>query len=92
MPSPEIWVRRTFELPERKLKEPHLVLYHDEDAAVYLNGILAVKTSGYTTGYENFPITPEAAAALKPGKNVIAIHCTQTSGGQYIDAGIVDVK
>lgn len=88
----DIWVRRGFELPEGKLKDPHLVLFHDEDVEVYLNGVLAFKTTGYTTNYETFPISPEAAAALKPGKNVIAIHCQQTGGGQYVDAGIVDVK
>ncbi len=58
---------------------------------VYINGVLALRTSGYTSGYEAFPLTAAGKAALKPGKNLIAIHCHQTGGGQYIDFGLVDV-
>ncbi len=45
----------------------------------------------YTTQYEPLPLNADARAALKPGKNLIALHCHQTGGGQYIDAGLVQV-
>ena len=67
-------------------------MHHDDDAEVYLNGELAAKVRGYTSQYEPFSIHPEAARSLHPGKNIIAIHCHQYSGGQYIDAGMVDVQ
>jgi hypothetical protein len=37
-------------------------------------------------------LRPEAVATLKPGENTMAIHCKQTTGGQFIDAGLVEVK
>ncbi|MBI3866505.1 MAG: glycoside hydrolase family 2 [Planctomycetia bacterium] len=91
--TPDIWIRRTFNLPEKQsLDNLYLVMHHDEDAEVYLNGVLATKTAGYTTDYQWFGIRPEARKALKSGKNVIAIHCKQTGGGQYIDAGLIELK
>ena len=90
--TPDIWIRRTFELSDTTpLDGLQLVMHHDEDAEVYLNGELAAKTSGWTTDYQWFEIRPAARRTLRPGKNVIAIHCRQTGGGQYIDAGLVSV-
>ncbi|MBN1418776.1 MAG: DUF4965 domain-containing protein [Planctomycetes bacterium] len=87
----EIWLRRTFAL-DAVPKAALLRVHHDEDAQVYINGILACRARGYTTGYEEFEIRPEAAATFRRGTNTIAVHCRQTTGGQYIDAGLVEVK
>ncbi len=56
---------------------------------MFLNGVLAAKADGYTTAYEPLSIRKEARAVLVRGSNLIAIRCHQTTGGQYVDAGIV---
>jgi hypothetical protein len=58
---------------------------------VYINGVLAASAAGFTTDYEEVPLTPAGKAALKAGKNVIAVRCRQTGGGQYIDVGFARV-
>jgi len=87
----DIWIRRSFDLADTKMESPHLRIHHDEGAKVYINGKLVVDATGYTDSYVLIPLGEEFRSAIKKGKNVIAIHCHQTDGGQYIDAGIVDV-
>jgi len=87
----DIWLRRQFDWPTDKIAKPELMVHHDEDVEVYINGVLAGKAGGYICEYEEMAMTPEGAAALKPGKNVFAVHCHQTTGGQYIDVGIISV-
>ncbi len=89
----DIWLRREVTLPAEAFPEPYLTLFHDEDAEVYFDGVLAAKVKGYNTAYEETPITPEALALLKQGKKIVmAVHCHQTTGGQYIDFGLSAVK
>jgi len=87
----DIWIRREFTLPETKFNDLQWSIHHDEDAEVYLNGVQALSVTGYISDYENVPLSAAAKAALKPGQNVIAVHCHQTQGGQYIDVGFADV-
>ncbi len=90
--TPDVWVRRTIDVPARDPGRLVLLLLHDEDAEVYLNGVLAARAEGYNTDYEEMAISEAARAAIRPGKNVLAIHCRQTGGGQSIDAGLAAIK
>ncbi len=88
----EIWIRRNFRLygvKEEDLPDLCLRMFHDEDTEVYINGVLAMTTTGYNTSYQLFEISAAARQAINlSGDNVLAIHTKQTSGGQYIDAGL----
>jgi hypothetical protein len=86
----DIWLRKTFTLSAadaRNAEQLILDLYHDEDCEVYINGVLVLEAQNYTTDYQQFQMK-DADKAFKSGTNVIAIHCKQNRGGQYIDAGI----
>jgi hypothetical protein len=89
----DIWLRRTVDLPvpAGNLTAPHLRVHHDDDAQVYLNGTLVAELPGANSGFTYVPLTGAARAALRAGKNTIAVHAHQTRGGQFIDVGLVDV-
>lgn len=83
-----VWARRefTFSGPTEGL---YLRIFHDEDAVVYLNGTQIADLKGYTTAYEDLPLDAKARGLLRQGRNVLAISCRQTGGGQGLDAGFV---
>jgi hypothetical protein len=84
----DIWLRREFTVTDLKNGEVRLAMHHDEDVEVYLNGVLASKAPRWTSDYEEFEVSPEAVKSLKRGRNILAVHCRQKTGGQYIDAGV----
>ncbi len=88
----EIWLRREFTLPEELPAAPLFRCHHDENVQIFVNGVPAAAAGDYTTEYQLLPMSGEAKAALKPGKNILAVHCKQTAGGQYIDVGLVELK
>lgn len=88
----DVWIRRTFNpgnLTPQQIARLVLRDYHDEDIEVYINGILAYSAPGFISNYEYHPLSNEARQSLLPNAtNTIAVHCHQTTGGQYIDVGI----
>ncbi len=92
--SDDIWLRRTFKIDDAKFTAGNvrLQIHHDEDAEIYLNGIKVAELVGFTTDYVTIPLDAVAQKALRSGENVIAVHCHQSTGGQYIDLGLVEVK
>ncbi|WP_158795539.1 glutaminase family protein [Pedobacter sp. L105] len=84
----DLFIRKQFQvsaLPKGKL---FLKLYQDDDAQVYLNGKEIANVTGATGNYVMIPLTGAAKSAIKMGVNVLAIHCLNTGGGAWLDAGI----
>lgn len=86
-----IWLRRTVRIDKSDVGEVMLSILHDEDAVVYINGVKAAQTTGFIGNYAIIPISDAAKKALKPGENLIAVHCRNTTGGQSIDVGLIEL-
>lgn len=87
----DIWLRKTFSL-DTVPDKPALLIHHDEDARVYVNGQLLATFEQYTVEYQVVPIAAEKRSLLRTGENVMAVHCRQTVGGQFIDVHVVDAQ
>ncbi|MCY2966307.1 MAG: DUF1553 domain-containing protein [Planctomycetota bacterium] len=83
----DIWLRKSFKVTERPVRLA-LELHHDEDVEVFLNGERIHQAAGYLTAYTQVVLPVEVAGKVQIGDNVLAVHCHQTGGGQYIDAGL----
>lgn len=87
--SKDIWVRRTFDLTEDYTSQSLYLEYsHDDIFELYINGIQVISTGYVWKNNVLSELTAEVKATLKPGKNVIAAHCHNKTGGGYVDFGL----
>lgn len=87
--SRDIWTRRWFDLDDIPSEKLFLTLFNDDDVEVFLNGnpIYSCKPC-YRTAYEQIDLDAMLRRYLVKGRNLLAIHCANTRGPGYIDAGI----
>ncbi|MBD0259017.1 MAG: DUF4965 domain-containing protein [Cytophagales bacterium] len=89
--TPEIWVRREFDLQETAFNNLLLQVRHDDDVDVYLNGVPVYSCAPcVSSGYKPVSVPAAARQTLKKGKNVLALHCKNTGGPGFLDAGLID--
>ncbi len=88
----DIWLRRTVEIDADNFDGASFLCHHDEDVEIYINGVLAGSAPGHIADYDELPMNDDGKKALKKGKNLIAVKCHQTTGGQYVDVGILLMK
>ena len=86
----DIWMRRKFKLASVPTGKLALRLFHDDGAEVYLNGQKITEQGGANGDYELIPLSDEIRSKLVAGENVLAVHCNNTGGGTWIDAGITE--
>lgn len=85
----DIWVRREFTIDSTMTDAPvYLVYSHDDIFELYLNGRKLVDTGYEWKNNVVFPLDGELRALLVNGKNVIAAHCHNRTGGGLVDFGI----
>lgn len=85
----DVWLRTDFEYNGAPFAKAAVNLYHDEDVQIFLNGKLILEQKWFTPRYELYDVTEPLQKAIQKGHNVVAVTCHQTSGGQYVDVGIV---
>ncbi len=85
----DIWVRREVMITEDPSTLDLYVEYsHDDVYEMYINGVQIVKTGYEWKDNVRIPLSDEAKKTLVKGKNIIAAHCHNTTGGGYVDFGL----
>ena len=88
-----IWLRADVELPALGEGDAlTLRLFHDDDVEIFVNGKPIFATKGFLTNYKDVPLDEAQKKLFKPGRNLIAVKCSQGTGGQGIDVGLTLMK
>jgi len=89
--TPYIYLRKWQNLRgvrQENLSQLRMMVFHDEDCEIYINGVLAASLPKYTNRYKIVEISKEAKAAIKFNEpNLIAVKCVNKEGNQFIDLG-----
>ncbi|GAB2703359.1 DUF4965 domain-containing protein [Mucilaginibacter koreensis] len=86
----DIWMRREFTVANPVTNKLMLNLRHDDDAEVYINGVKVKEVPGANHEFRTIALDGKYNNILKKGKNVLAIHCVNTGGEAWLDAGLLD--
>jgi hypothetical protein len=86
----EIWIRKNFQLDNLAFHELILLAKYDDNVEIYLNGKIVFMAGCCSSGYKETTIPLNEKAILTRGRNVLAIHCVNTGGPAFVDAGLYD--
>ena len=85
----DLYVRRTIELKAADLQEDLWMVYsHDDVFELYINGTKVADTGETWVEGVKLHLDGKLKGLLHEGRNVIAAHCHNTTGGAYTDFGL----
>lgn len=87
----DLYVRQRFDWDGRSAVSVRLVVHYDNATTVYLNGAVLWRSSegAWNDRYEGFDVTDSFLKAVRPGGNVLGVHCHQDEGGQFLDLALL---
>jgi hypothetical protein len=84
----DIWVRRNFDVFDLDIEQLLLYLRNDDDVQVYINGEKVYECTCWSQDYKVHELPAAVIQKLRRGNNMLAMHCTNTGGNAWLDAGI----
>ncbi len=84
----EIWVRRNFNVFDTSVQQLLLYLHNDDDVEVYINGEKVYECKCATNDFHTHELPDDVLKKLHRGNNILAMHCTNTGGNAWLDAGL----
>ena len=83
----DLWLQTTFQLTVVP-KMVRLALYPGDGVELFLNGQAVLARKGHVSKYLDLTMDAKFLSALQTGRNTIAVHVRQASGGQFFDLGM----
>jgi hypothetical protein len=87
--APDIWLRRTLEYDGPSFDVAFVIMHYDNATRISLNGEELLSLEGWNDAYAPFEVTDAARSLLKKGRNLLAVHVHQDTGGQFIDLALL---
>ncbi|MCX6924723.1 MAG: tetratricopeptide repeat protein, partial [Verrucomicrobia bacterium] len=83
-----LWLRREFELPTVPTGTIAFLIGRNLNARILVNGIENIPATDWSDAPVFKTCGPAARAALKPGRNVLAVHCQDADGNAPVEVGL----
>lgn len=93
--STDLWTRVEFDLADPSMQEVRLEGRFSGAFEAFVNGVPAAKEINGSGTFAPFELTTRAKAALRPGKNLLAVHAVHTGlsdGLRFLDIGLTALR